>query len=728
MDDKKKTNKHQHSFFAGIGVDALWRNNTLFRSWSPNNTHDALNWMMTKAIVELVPARLRARIQCVFTDHCGVMTPILSKVCGDADVLPSAKHYLCVYHLVRNFFQDFGKGHSKRWSMKSSTQKYRKGGEIVWAYAWQKNCASAIFRLGVCESREEFEQCKQHVLSYIKKTKDIGHASLRDEVLQFFAQKFEDADKWSLYSRVDRPSLNISSTSRAEGEFSAIRNLKLSTATGFNRAMFKIKWQSDRRFSRKLFLCQRNMNSVIKRKSVHCPDMQEWVALDRELTTHYLKMVEKEMELSQKCTYKLTELTTAGDALKSAIVKVFVPRQEHQDDVPLDESDGEDDADNIEADEEIGFDDDADEKEEEDAEDKEGTEEGSEQTRQVPMAHEVSEPLKEDEDWTPFIYQRVRTIEVKVISQDFVQLMCNCGHMIRTRYVCRHLLCLLRAIHKDRFGLTEEGITFHPRVLKSLYWGVHHSEKRIAESDCVTWPAVKRDVFDEWLKVQPSPSETEVPLVGCPDHQHDSGDAPMDDGDAPTTSSGRSNRSRQQKLHDQKMGKVQDNHFELLDLCKTNRQLLDDYQKAQEELLGDWRSRRKPNAPGRKRVDRIRGVADVKKSTHALRKKQKVTSDSDPVLLLRERVRKYGLQSGTYVQIENREGELWFMRIVDGKVLDSEGDDPALAGALWCESNCVNRLSKTHTKPVPCEIRGILDTGSLSKFNALINARNSSNR
>jgi len=34
MDDKKKTNKHGHSFFAGIGVDALWRNNTLFRAWS----------------------------------------------------------------------------------------------------------------------------------------------------------------------------------------------------------------------------------------------------------------------------------------------------------------------------------------------------------------------------------------------------------------------------------------------------------------------------------------------------------------------------------------------------------------------------------------------------------------------------------------------------------------------------------------------------------------------
>lgn len=130
MDDKKKTNKHGHSFFAGVGVDALWRNNTLFRAWSPNNTHDALNWLMTIAVVHLVPQNLRARIKCVFTDHCGTMTPILAKVCGDKDVFPNARHFLCVYHVVRNFFQDFGQGHNKRWNLKNSTQQYRKGGHM----------------------------------------------------------------------------------------------------------------------------------------------------------------------------------------------------------------------------------------------------------------------------------------------------------------------------------------------------------------------------------------------------------------------------------------------------------------------------------------------------------------------------------------------------------------------------------------------------------------------
>ena len=116
----------------------------------PNNTHDALNWLMTIALVHLVPQNLRSRIKCVFTDHCGIMTPILAKVCGDKDVFPNARHFLCVYHVVRNFFQDFGQGHNKRWNLKNSTQKYRKGGHIEWAYAWQKNCASAVPLCTIC--------------------------------------------------------------------------------------------------------------------------------------------------------------------------------------------------------------------------------------------------------------------------------------------------------------------------------------------------------------------------------------------------------------------------------------------------------------------------------------------------------------------------------------------------------------------------------------------------
>jgi hypothetical protein len=77
---------------------------------------------------------------------------------------------------------------------------------------------------------------------------------------------------------------------------------------------------------------------------------------------------------------------------------------------------------------------------------------------------------------------------------------------------------------------------------------------------------------------------------------------------------------------------------------------------------------------------------------------------------------RHGLKAGTYVQIANSKGEKWFMRIVNGKVLDQDTDDPVLASAYWCETNDVTRLSTKFPKAEKCEIRGIIDAGGMTKF------------
>jgi hypothetical protein len=445
MDDKKKTNKHGHSFFAGVGVDSLWRNNTLFRSWSPNNTYDALNWLVTVALVHLLSPRLRSRIKCVFTDHCGTMTPILAKVCGDKDVFPKARHFLCVYHIVRNFFQDFGQGHKKQWKLKSSTQQYRKGGNIQWAYAWQKNCASAIFRLGVCETREEFQACKEHLLNYVKRSKDIGSKALRDSVLQFFAQKFLDADKWCLFNRLDTRTLGIASTSRAEGEFSGIRVLKLNAATGFNKAMMKIQWQANRRHNRKVYLSQQCMNSVIKRQSAHCSNVDEWKWLDKKLTPHYLKQVESEMEMSARFVYQVVKVTKVGDVVTGATVAVWVPHAEFDDDADIDsEVDGEGDAsENGEADEENGdtvapFHDEHDDNE--DSSSSSSSEDPDAEKKLVADSGDAPDNIAtgvtgsdDDAQWSRFVWKRVRFVEVSAGQK--CNLSCSCNHMCGFRRV-----------------------------------------------------------------------------------------------------------------------------------------------------------------------------------------------------------------------------------------------------------------------------------------------------
>ena len=142
--------------------------------------------------------------------------------------------------------------------------------------------------------------------------------------------------------------------------------------------------------------------------------------------------------------------------------------------------------------------------------------------------------------------------------------------------------------------------------------------------------------------------------------------------------------------------------------------------------MSQWRNRKQTQRPGRPSISRIRGRADDPKGTSKPLKKKQKREESNPVFVLRERIRTSGLASGSYVQIANHQNEKWFMRIVDGHVLDPDGDDPSLKSALWCEPNCVTRLSKTHTKHEPCEIRGIIDAGSLGKFEKMLGSTKSS--
>jgi hypothetical protein len=70
------------------------------------------------------------------------------------------------------------------------------------------------------------------------------------------------------------------------------------------------------------------------------------------------------------------------------------------------------------------------------------------------------------------------------------------------------------------------------------------------------------------------------------------------------------------------MSKIQENHFELIELCKYNRTPTDEYLSAQEQILNQWRNRKRAAKPGRPNLDRIRGVADRQKgeSSHKKRK------------------------------------------------------------------------------------------------------------
>ena len=133
-------------------------------------------------------------------------------------------------------------------------------------------------------------------------------------------------------------------------------------------------------------------------------------------------------------------------------------------------------------------------------------------------------------------------------------------------------------------------------------------------------------------------------------------------------------------------------------------------------------NRKQRAQPGRQKLDRRRGVADAQKrkrrDSDKCSKEKRARNDfgGDPVLQLRDRIVRHGLKSGDYVQIANDRGEKWFMRIVNGKVLFKNSDDPVLTSALWCETNDVTKLSSRFSAAETCEIRGIIDAGPISKF------------
>jgi hypothetical protein len=264
---------------------------------------------------------------------------------------------------------------------------------------------------------------------------------------------------------------------------------------------------------------------------------------------------------------------------------------------------------------------------------------------------------------------------------------------------------------------------FSDTCTKSRYWGICHTAKKIPIDDELPLPTVSREIFDSWLSIQPEATSVGVPTVGFSsvgDVDHESGG--HDDG-GNDDSAPQKKKSRAQKLLNITLNRLQDNHFTFMERCKNDKKFADGYLELQEDYKRQHANRKQRSQPGRQKLDRTRGAADVPKRKRgdrtedkSGRKRARNEFGGNPVLQLRDRIVRHGLKSGDYVEIANDTGERWFMRIVNGKVLLKNSDDPVLASALWCETNDVARLSSQFTNAETCEIRGIIDAGPMSKF------------
>ena len=258
MDSKAKTNDMRHAYFAGVGVDSFWLNNTLFRCWIPNQTDAAYEWMTTIALPALVPLSILQQVQAVFTDDDKVVNNGLKLLMSANECFCDADHYICTYHIVRNFHKEFGQG---------SRTQFRKGGKYEWQHPWQSRCVQHIYRGAKCETEDEIEKWKAWIDKYVTSTTDISKRNERRRLRKFFNRKFKKRKQWMLRFRMKRRSLNIESTSRIEGEFSGAHTIKLSTNTRAKTAFHKLRFLGQRRQHRKVRLCEYCVSKSSKKKA-----------------------------------------------------------------------------------------------------------------------------------------------------------------------------------------------------------------------------------------------------------------------------------------------------------------------------------------------------------------------------------------------------------------------------------------------------------------------------
>jgi hypothetical protein len=160
MDAKAKTNKHKHAYFAGVGVDSFWLNNTLFRCWVPNQTDASYTWMTHVGLPANVPRKMLRLVRSLFTDDDGVVNTGIELLQEMGEIFEHANAYLCGYHIVRNLYSDFGQGFKRRFNLKDPTTKYRKFGHT-------RGSSIVLMQYTVYSSVNQLQKRKHALIGYV---------------------------------------------------------------------------------------------------------------------------------------------------------------------------------------------------------------------------------------------------------------------------------------------------------------------------------------------------------------------------------------------------------------------------------------------------------------------------------------------------------------------------------------------------------------------------------
>jgi hypothetical protein len=94
-------------------------------------------WILTRGIPLLIPEHVRASIQVLMSDADPSMGAVTRDCCRPTGSFPNADHELCVYHMERIVFAEFGVGASiTQFDLQKSTMTRGKRGKnkFNWVY------------------------------------------------------------------------------------------------------------------------------------------------------------------------------------------------------------------------------------------------------------------------------------------------------------------------------------------------------------------------------------------------------------------------------------------------------------------------------------------------------------------------------------------------------------------------------------------------------------------
>jgi hypothetical protein len=750
MDAKAKTNKYKHAYFAGVGVDSFWLNNTLFRAWVPNQTDETYTWMTTVGLPAIVPAKILKKVRSIFTDDDGVVNTGIEFLQQCEEIFEYAKAYLCGYHIVRNFHAEFGIGCKQKFGLRQSSTKYRKGGVIEWGHPWQQRCADAIYRMQLCESESEADACFKWISCYVKNTKDIARKSLRKQVLKFFIRKFKKRGQWVLAYRLRERTLDLKSTSRVEGEFSGVHTMKLSSKMGLQKGFHKLRFYADRRRVKKTRLCQEAVSKTSIKKSKVMTD-DEWSFLDSILTPYYCRKVEAQ---AARAIVMKNQLVAASETQVS--FKVWCEHNEddladnHQDEASDGSQSDSSDAGSVNS--------------QASGSAKNDESEDESRSRKNPTSIIAdSDSVKSDEisscasegvdDFRPFKWRRVRTVVCDLVEGTFL-MKCDCGYMDRTCIICRHILCILREVLKN-WGFKLQ--LWPRRLLKKFYYEVITTLKAVGGCDTVAFGNIPKEALMSFCS-SVEPSSVGVPREGPVDVVHDN--YCDNDLDFDTGTQNQPLGVLPQKISTNKKGKSHNDCVEkftaIMHDLKGDRAGRSDFYDVMRQFQNQ-RGRGSVSArPGAPETERTRGISDKRKGTSkpkpksnhpallvavkdgASKPKRRRDEEEEPIKSKKKRasnvvqdkkgyegddaihhLTRHGAKPGWVLECYPnpkgvKNGERWFMIVENGlKITNSKGE-PCIQCCVWMKTNSITE--RFGNEKEPCVIESVLACGPPNYF------------